>query len=213
MANVTYGAANKQATAQLVNAFDIWYDEDGFTGDGVPSPCTPKNSTSVVGQAWVEKVAFITGLNGGAGPRAYVAENSICPLDAPRQQALKVVEFAVASYLIVKNSHTYMTMYFAGQDNIGNGAYFNGDKPGGSWPQFNLVHGKALGSYKESGGIFYRSFAQALALVNPWPDRAGSYDLGETAYYRSDCTRYTGRVQIGPITGMVLLKSQPSQCR
>jgi hypothetical protein len=213
MANITFDPYDMKATARLVDAFDVWYDEQGFTGDGNPSPCNPSNPSGSVGKDWIQKVAFITGLNGGAGPRAYVAENSICPLGAPRERAFEVVEFAVATYLIAKNSHTYMTMYFAGDGGAGGVASFNADRPGEAWPQFYLTHGLAQGPHRVTGGIYHREFAQALALVNPQTRLKITYDLGNAQYYRSDCRRYTGKISMGPTTGMVLLKSAPDQCK
>lgn len=216
MANVTYDAANKGGTAALVSAFDIWYDEAGFTGDEVPSPCTPKNPSGSVGQAWIDKVAFITRLNGGAGPRAYVSENSICPLGVSHhpsgRSAFEVVEFAVASYLIVKNSHTYLWMFFADKSGAGGVAAFNDDAATGAWPQFHLEHGAPEGPHHETGGVYHRAFGKVLALVNPSVETARTFDLGVAAYRRSDCSRHTGAVALPPMTGMVLLKGQPEGC-
>jgi hypothetical protein len=214
--NVTYDPANKTATASLVNAFDIWYDEPGFTGDETPSSCTPNNASGVVGVNWINKVAFITSLNSGAGPNAYITENSICPLGAVHplgvNRTFEVVEFAVASYLIVKNTHTYLSMYFSDGNPGGGTASFNDHTPTAAWPQFYLTHGVARGPYSVIGNVYHRAFANAVALVNPSTELSRTYDLGSKVYHRSDCRRYTGTVTLPPITGMVLLNGEPVGC-
>jgi len=215
MANISYDAANLTDTARLVNAYDIWYDEQGITGDSQPSACTPNNGSGATGTYWINKIAFITGLNGGAGPNAYVDENSICPIGSFTKAGVstnfEVVEYAAASYLLLKNAHTYMTMYFD-SGSAGGPGYYNENTPTAFWPQFYLTHGVASGAYAVTGNVYYRTFASLLALVNPSTTLSRTYDLGASVYHRSDCTRFTGVITIPPITGMVLLNGEPSGC-
>ncbi len=142
-ANVTYDPANLVATADFVNGFDIWLDEPGFNGDANPFTCEAGGGPvyHLWGDDWRAKIAFITGLNGGTGPKAMVQTASICPL--PRADR-KVVEYAVASYLITKSAHTYLFPYF---DNGATYAAFFDDKVDGAWPEFWWRHGAAQGPY------------------------------------------------------------------
>lgn len=212
--NVTYNQESSLSTAELVNAFDVWYDESGFTGARDPSPCYPEPSG--IGRAWVNKVEFITGLNKGAGPKAYVTENSICPVGKQpppdKKSHFDLVEYTVASYLMVKNRHTYLFMFFSDGTRCGIGALCDGVHPSTSWPHMNLRHGAPVGQFTVSVDIYSRMFEHALALVNPSGANTGTFDLGAEIYYRYNCVQYTGRVVLPPVSGMVLLKDQPRQC-
>lgn len=213
IANITYARTLPAATASLINAFDIWYDEQGFTGDSEPSDCSLSSRSAVIGKKWEEKVSFITRLNGGKGPRSYIVENSICPFDSSSHRAtFDMVEMAVASYMIVKNAHTYLWMYFSNGKECGGSAYCD-DRAGAAWPQYHLEHGVANGPFSVKGGVYSRSFAKALALVNPQPGANLPYDLGTTVYYRSDCSRWSGRIEVPRQSGLVLLREPPAVCR
>jgi hypothetical protein len=213
--NVTYDPVNTKASADLIDAFDVWFDEPGFTGDTNPSPCRLDNPTSVIDRTWVNKVNFITTLNAGAGPKAYITENSICPNGSYQHPGkgsnFEVVEFAVASYLIIKNRHTYLFTYFDNGTTGGVGA-FNDETPTARWPQLSLRHGAATGKHAVTGGVYHREFADALAIVNPSRSEGKTFDVGSRAYHRSDCARYSGLVTVPPMTGMVLLKGEPTTC-
>ncbi len=213
--NVVYDPVDAVAGAALVNAFDIWFDEPGITGDSNPSACNPRNLSSVTGADWIKKVDFIVGLNAGAGPKAYVSENSICPAGALYGVAghsnFEVMEFAVASYLIYKNSHTYLFTYFDnGSTGIGS---FTEDMVGAAWPHLYLEHGEARGPFSVVNEVYTRSFANVVALVNPSRAETRTYDLGSQPYSRFDCSRHTGVVSLPPLTAMVLLKSPAPGCQ
>lgn len=214
--NVTYNSVYTTDTATLINACDVWFDEPGFTGDAVPAACTPNGGSGVAGTDWINKVSFITGLNSGSGPNAYVTSNALCPIGAfyisGVNSTFEMVEFAVASYLIVKNSQTYIAANFADASNVGGVAYYNDETPTGAWPQFTLNHGAPSGAYSVTGNVYNRTFANVLALVNPSTTTAYTYNLGAAVYHRSDCTRYTGTIAIPPITGMVLISGEPPRC-
>jgi len=124
----------------------------------------------------------------------------------------EMVEFAVASYLIVKNAHTYLAASFGNAMNVGGAAYYNDETATGAWPQFTLNHGAASGAYSVTGNVYNRTFANVLALVNPSITTAYAYNLGSSVYYRSDCTRYTGTVILPPVTGMVLENGASPRC-
>jgi hypothetical protein len=212
MANVTYEPNDSAGTANIVNAYDIWYDEAGFTGDSDPSACelTPYAS----GSYWINKLAFVTGLNGGAGPNAYVSENSICPAKThyPSGKNFEMVEYAVATHLLHKNSHSYLWMFFSIDGVVCGPAAYCDDTDGGSWPQYWLEHGAASGAYTVTGNIYNRTFANTLALVNPSLTTAYKYNLASKVFYRSDCTRYTGTITVPSGTGMVLTSHETSNC-
>lgn len=197
-------------SAALVNAFDIWWDESGYTGAKTPSPCTPAGGGYVAAR-WIAKITFITGLNAGAGPKAHISSNSICPIGTwahGKMSNFEVVEYAVASYLIGKGDRSYIANFFADATSC-NSAFYCADRATAAWPQFNLTHGAAAGPMRVTGNIYHRTFAKVIALVNPSTTTAFKYDLGASVYHRSDCTRYTGTITVPPITGLVLLNGEP----
>ena len=70
MANVTYAPRLESDTIELINAFDLWFDETGFTGNNVPSDCSLNSRYATTGKKWEDKVNFIVNLNGGGVQRA-----------------------------------------------------------------------------------------------------------------------------------------------
>lgn len=194
----------------LVNAFDIWWDESGYTGGTVPSPCTPAVG-GYVGARWIAKLSFITSLNHGAGPKAYVSSNSICPVGKwthGKNSNFEIVEYAVASYLLSKTDYSYMAYFFADEASC-NSSFYCDDRATASWPQFRLIHGEAKEAYRVTDYVYHRAFANLLALVNPSATTAHTYSLGAAVYHRSDCTRYSGTITVPAMTGLVLLNGEP----
>jgi len=212
MANVTYTPRFEKASIELINAFDLWFDETGFTGNNVPSDCSLNKGNAMTGKKWEEKVNFIVRLNGGRGPKGYIILNSICPFDSTaRTGTFEIVEMAVATYMMVKNAHAYLWMFFSDGKDCGGAAYCD-DRAGASWPQYYIEHGTARGSFSVKGGVYQRAFDKALALVNPNPNVNLSYDLGTGVYYRSDCSRWAGEIKVPRQSGLVLLRDTPAQC-
>lgn len=212
MGNVTYAPHAEKATIELINAFDLWFDESGFTGNNVPSDCSLNTPRAITGKKWEEKVNFIVNLNGGRGPRGYIMLDSVCPFDsASRTATFDVVEMAVATYLMVKNAHTYLWMFFSNGKECGTAAYCD-DRSGASWPQYYIEHGPARGAFSVKGGVYRRAFGKALALVNPHAGPSLPYDLGAESYYRSDCSRWSGEIKVPRQTGLVLLRELPAHC-
>jgi len=212
MANVTYAPRLQSDTAELINAFDLWFDETGFTGNNVPSECSLNTRSAITGKKWEDKVSFIVKQNAGRGPKGYIVLNSICPFDATSRAAtFEMVEMAVATYLMVKNAHAYLWMFFSDGKECGVAAYCD-DRSGAAWPQYHLEHGPARGPFSAKGGVYQRAFGKVLALVNPHPGASLSYDLGAEIYHRSDCSRWTGNIKVPGQSGLVLLRDAPAQC-
>jgi hypothetical protein len=203
-ANVTYDPENPTGTKTLIDAVDIWYDEDGFTGDSNPSACSPAGGGSgSVGGAWEAKAKFVIGLNGGVG-KPMVQENSICPGNAPHSQAKSVLEYALASYLLTKNAHTYVVWYFD-DGKTGSLSYFNDPSP---WPQLSWTHGAAREAMTEVEGVYRRTFEHGLALLNPSTNQSAKYRLSG-AYRDFDGASYSGTVTLPPESALILINGAP----
>ena len=217
VANITYVPTQPADTASLIAAYDMWYDEYGVSSADEPSPCALTARSS--GAEWIAKVAFITGLNGGNGPNGYISENSVCPHTAPYRRGedstFEMVEYVVATYMLIKNAHTYLAMFFstgpAPGGTCGPAAYCL-QTSGASWPHFFMEHGLPNGPYSIIGNVYHRTFTDAVALVNPSPS-AYTYDLGASVYYRFDCSRWAGVITVPKESGMVLLNREAPSCR
>lgn len=215
MANITYVWGDPVHTAHLVNAYDVWYDEAGISGAASPSSCELGSYSA--GPYWKRKLSFITGLNAGAGPKAYISQNSVCPAFAFAQPGknsnFDMVEYIVASYLLMKNGHSYLWMFFSTGSACGVASYCD-DEPGASWPQYRLEHGRASGPHAVTENIYHRRFANALAIVNPSLTTDHTYDLGTSVYHRYDCSEWRGVINVPRKSGVVLLPgvSATSNC-
>ena len=200
MANVTYDPRDTAGTARLIEAVDIWYDEAGFNGASMPTPCEPGGGAKykVFDANWTQKIAFINSLNGGAS-WPMVQQATMCPLTSPSR---RVVEYAMASYYMTKRSHTYIAPYF------GNPAAFEDQSPGGMWPDFTYQHGAATDAAPVvTGGVFKRAFANLLVLMNPSSTIGVTYELSGV-YHDFDGTRYVGKIALPPLTGLTLLPAE-----
>ena len=196
-ANVTYDQSDPADTARLIQAVDIWYDEQGFNGDASPATCQIGGGARYryYGLYWERKVAFINHLNGGRG-WPMVQEAQMCPPDSPDR---RVVEYALASYYLTKTAHTYLAPYFT------NPAAYADLSANGPWPDFSYQHGAAIDAAPVvTGGVYRRAFANLLALVNPSPTTAASYTLSG-AYHDFDGARYGGTISLPPLTALTLL--------
>lgn len=198
-ANVTFNPADLRSTAELVDAVDIWFDENGFTGDSNPSACSPAGpGAGSVGATWVAKAKFIVGLNGGRG-KPMVQQNSICPRGTSHARTKEVLEYAVASYLLTKNAHTYIAWYFD-DGKTGNTSFFNDPS---SWPQLSWHHGAALEAMVEVGGVYRRTFENGLALVNPSTQHDATYELSAVHEDFDGVARH-GRITLPPVSALLL---------
>lgn len=196
-ANVTYDQSNPTDTARLIQAVDIWYDETGFNGDPATANCQIGGGQRyhIFGDYWVRKVAFITSLNGGRG-WPMVQEAAMCPPETPNR---RVVAYALASYYMTKNSHTYIAPYFT------HPAAYSDLSANGPWPEFAYQHGAAIDQKPVAvGGIYRRAFERLLALINPSPTASASYSL-PGRYRDFDGTQYAGRIIIPPLTALTLV--------
>lgn len=201
-ANIGYVA--DQDSASMANAVDVVYDE--IAGDSFPSECLAFDTTGQ-GQAWVDKINYIKNLT----VSGYVLENSICPLGDLNRDVLNA---AVGMYLLVKTAHTYMTWYFASDSDTGGLSNFLDNKVGGQWPEVWWEHGPATEEMQNDGHLYWRHFANGMAICNPWPNTAYPYDFKTSRYHSFDNLPWpsapnetTVQYVVGP--GCVVLKSGP----
>lgn len=167
------GVLTDARLASLIAAVDVWYDEDGISGDYQPASCLPAgNGSGSVGQGWIDKVTFITGLNGGAGPNAYVANNNICPFNTFGQM-YEQTEWVVASMMILKNGHTYNA------PNFPDGSNFTASVTG----NILTVTAMAAGTITPGYDTYYPGFVVPGATVLPY-GTGGTSGTGTTGTYQ-----------------------------
>ena len=131
-------------------------------------------------------------------PVALVIEGAACDrVDA----AGPTIMYNLASYLLIKNAHTYQTLLYRDV------AAFEDFSP-----DFYLRHGAPVEQMRRSPeGVYHRRFTHALALLNPSGSRVATYDLGDAMHRNSQGQQFTGAVAIPPVTGMILLSGAPGE--
>ena len=204
MANITYDPANRTGTARLISAADIWYDEQGFNGDAAPAGCEAGGGAAYkfYDAYWTGKVAFINGLNGGAG-WPMVQELAGCAPTIPASPATRaVMDYALASYCLTKTAHSWVMPYSI------DAASFSDVTP-----ELRVVHGPALEKPPTGGdaaGIWHRRFARLECIVNPSSKTAARFTLPEGQWRDFSGALYRGVIALPPITGKLLVPETPN---
>jgi len=197
--NIFYDPNDQTDTASLIGAVDIWYDEQGFNGDAATATCQAGGGSTYQfwGTYWTGKVAFINGLNSGAG-WPMVQEAALCPLASPNRA---VVQYAMASYYLTNMGHTWVAPY-----SVTAGDYSD-QSPKAVWPELYKSLGTAVDAPPTSGdsnGIWSRKFSGGIAIVNPSSTLSEPFTLSGN-YHNLDGTPYSGTITLPPVTGMTLL--------
>jgi hypothetical protein len=204
IANVGYNPSDQSGTTTLIDSVDIWFDEEGFNNAAHPPTCSI--AAGLTGATWIDKLAYTA-----ARSSPKIEENAICPLN---QQNRHVLQWALASHLLVKTDHAYIETYFT-DDNA-----FDDWATGGAWPELYWTHGvttrptpPSSPPYGIASGTYWREFANGLVLVNPSTTASTVYDLGSGIFHTFDGLRYTGLFTLPPTTAVILINGEPSGSR
>jgi hypothetical protein len=170
--NLAYGGADRASFIKVAHHLDVVLDEEGFERNCLPSQ---------TGARWLDRITLYRDL---AREKPLVAIEKLCPTLA--QITPKTLNWALANYLLIKTDHTYLSLNPEQQGY----AYFN------DFPDYYLKIGRPLGPMSQRGGVYFRQFERALALVNPSPSAPAIFNLGQEGWR----DRVTRRVLLGPIT-------------
>jgi hypothetical protein len=164
----------------LMATTDLLFDERGFTNFGVsPAVPTPDQWQTFVDQIDYLQSKRICYMTNGEEP-----DTDITP--AERQ-------WAIANYLLVRDNCTYM--YMTGPGQYGDLVLF---------PEYKIVIGKPTGDKFQTQGIWERTYAKGLTLVNPY-NTSATVSLPAGHWFDVNGHRTGASVTLGQQTGLVLL--------
>lgn len=199
IANITYDSAHQNDTTSLILSADIWYDEQGFNGDASPATCQAGGGTTyhIYDTSWTGKVAFINGLNSGAG-WPMVQEAALCPPDTPRR---RVVEYVTAAYCLTNMGHTWIAPYSLTPSD------FSDQTPQAQWPDLYQVPGAAIDPRpisSDGNGVWHRQTKNMECVVNPSSTVTKTFTLPAGQWHDIDGTPYSGTISLPPLTALTL---------
>lgn len=188
--NLSYRPDDRTGDAALAHVADAITDETGFVENCRIDP---------IGQNWVDKVKFYADLSVPLVVNNYIVEPGSPPCATATSLPQNLWNWVFASYLMEKTGRTYLAWSVSSATTSGN-KEFQDFRPE-LYAQIGLPQG---GMMQSSGGAYFRKFTSALALVNPWPTRTVSYELGSEIYHDAVKTNFVGHVSLPPLTAKFL---------
>ena len=193
--NLQWDNYNRANWALIATVPDMIFDEQGFGGSSSTKDCSPGGGATyrLYDNLWVNKATDLASIG-----KPKILQGAMC---TDPERSLAKLQYNVASYLLVKDSHSYQELFYE------NFSSFE------RYPSLlYLHHGAAIGEMAVRNGVYYRAFEKALAVVNPSSTIARTYDLGPNAYHGPDCKRHEGNVLLPPISGLVLKIGEAIDC-
>lgn len=181
--NLWYEEGDIAGFRQLAASLDIVVDEGGFTRN-----C----KASVTDAHWLVRLRTMRDI---AKEKPLIVIDYVCPHSADMTPA--ALDWSLANYLLLKGDRTYLAIR----------PLVTEKGPLYDPAQLHVKTGRADGDFKQRGGVYYRQFAQALALVNPSSTRRAQFDLGSGSTWRDlRGVAHSGRVTMSPASALVLVK-------
>lgn len=193
--NLSYNGYDRGNWSRVASTADIIFDEQGFGAD--PVDCSPGGGPRYrfYDQKWITKASDYI-----YNEKPLVLLGAGCTdIKKSRPEVL----FNLATYLLIKGSHTYQALFY--RAGPGGKGFFDDNSN-----DFYLVHGPATDIARVNpSGVWYRPFVNALALLNPSATKSGNFDLETNIYHDLDGREFTGLIKVHPLTGMILLPGEP----
>ncbi|MDQ2860624.1 MAG: putative glycoside hydrolase family 15 protein [Pseudomonadota bacterium] len=182
--NLNYGGADRADFLKIARYLDIVLDEEGFERH-----CGPSQTDA----AWLDRITLFRDL---ARSKALISMEYVCPTLAQITPA--TIDWSLANYLLMKGDRTYLALL---PEELAAGVLYD-------FPELYLKIGRPMGAMDERGGVYFRRFERALALVNPSSTTSARFELGREGW-RDRTTRrlLAGPIELAPATAMVLVKA------
>ena len=187
--NLAYEGGNdaggdREDYLKIERNLDIVLDETGFERN-----CRPLQTDA----KWRDRIDLFRQV---ALTKALIEIEYVCPTLAEITPA--TLDWSLANYLLIKADRTYL-------------ALLPMEKAGGAlydFPELYLKIGRPAGPMAERGGVYFRQFDRALALVNPSSTASARFAL-DGAGWRDRVTggALTGVVSLPPATGRVFVRA------
>jgi len=181
--NLSYNGGDRASYWKIAHNLDVILDETGFE-----RKCRP---IMLDGQ-WLDRITLFRDV---ARAKPLVVIEQVCPTLPEITPA--TIAWSLANYLLIKEDRTYLALtpeiqpYGALDD----------------FPELYLNIGAAAGPLSERGGVYYRRFERALALVNPSSRSQATFEV-EGGGWKDEATGISqaGSITLPPATAMVLVK-------
>ncbi len=170
------------AYLRAARAIDIVVDEHGFT-----RKCRPMDADA----AWQTRIQLFRAL---ARTKAVMIIDQICQTNQEMDD--HILDWSLANYLLIKGDRTYIDMV-AEEDYYGKLT---------SRPVLDTRVGRPLGEPAQRGGVWFRDFEYALALVNPSKGESRSFDPGANWRVRATGLAAPDHIKLAPGTAIVLVR-------
>jgi hypothetical protein len=170
--NIEFHPNRLAAVQRLARSVDIVFDEGGFNGPQALCQVGGGDHYRLFGDGWRSKFRFFTDLR----QPFVLGNNGLCPV--PGENSVPVIDWALASYLLVKNDRSYIGWV---------------EQSSASFEEisrFDLNHGRAEGTVETIGSLFVRRFARTLVVLNSSANEPATLNLERSDYHDTD-----GKVQ------------------
>lgn len=174
--------ALEPAMLRLVNAVDIWGDEQGFTRH---------NDNEVSDEMWSRKFAFVRAVE---AKRIHWAVNETTgPHLAEASE--KQIDWAVANYYLYREKGSLLTVCGAQEY----GVFLD-------TPAMHVDLGSPTGAPTQSNGAWTRAYSKGWVAVNPSSKMPVSVKLPPGDWVDSHGKTRNGNVELGAVSSLMLLK-------
>jgi hypothetical protein len=188
--------ADWQLTLPYIDAI---VDEEGYAFWGWGSNWIPSTPGPYCPNRWLAKTRALIQFQKAGKRVALVNEEplNVTPyMTDTDQKARGYLQSALASYLLVKYSHTYF--WFGGQQQYGHEVLMQ--------RELLTNFGQPLGDMHHVRGVYVRWFTKGAALVNPDPNHSFTFTLQKNKYntlYGQHVSRVTLAVHSGVVLTLV----------
>jgi hypothetical protein len=176
LANLKYHDDYQSSFNQVVSSPDIIVWEGGFTKNTGGTSCVPAAATLNTARdpaAWTDMMSNYLNITNNPA-KAFVILDGNCRLNGKLN--LTFQNWTMANYLLIKGNHTYLT-------------YEEDDFPADT-AQLYLPIGAPTENMQSAGGLYWRHFENALAVVNPSATGTVTYNFGSEVWYDTSGTLY-----------------------
>jgi len=174
--------ALEPAMLRLVNAVDIWGDEQGFTRH---------NDNEISDEMWARKFAFVRSVE---ARRMHWAINEMTvPHLADASQ--KQIDWAVANYYLYRERGSLLTLTGAQEY----GVYLD-------TPAMHIDLGSPLGAPEQSGGAWTRSYSKGWVAVNPSSKLRVTVRLPQGEWVDSRGQTRSGKIELEAVSAVMLMR-------
>ncbi|MBB5438369.1 hypothetical protein HDC92_002045 [Pedobacter sp. AK017] len=183
-ANIKATTASAEVILKVIDAVDMWVDENGFCHRG----------ENITGAAWKKAFLFLRKV---APVKAYVSINQVKGL-VPQAPAAQI-EWVLANYLLSRGPQSLLALAGYGKTTVYH--YFDYRK------EMDVAIGEPVAEPEESSsGAWIRPYTRGLCLVNPSAVNVAAVQLPKGKWKTLQGNVIENEVNMDPASGLVLTR-------